>query len=138
VDRIKIGLGLRDQGNGRVNGIPAIISLFIPKTGFREWITSLAILVTVLMGLFFSHAKKVDNLLRFSLILLLLGLVFAATGFSRYWMPLLPIFWLGIYYFYRKFNPENKYFVYFSLVFITLYLANAVRLNLQFYLALFN
>jgi hypothetical protein len=137
-ERIKIGLGLRDQGNGRVNGIPAIISLFIPKTGFREWITSLAILLIVLTGLFFGHAKKVDNLLRFALLLLLLGLVFAATGFSRYWMPLLPIFWLGMYYFYRKFKLDNKYFVYFGLLFIMLYLANAARLNLQFYLSLLN
>ncbi|MEY4134121.1 MAG: hypothetical protein RL386_471 [Bacteroidota bacterium] len=136
--RIQMGLGLVPMDNGRFNGIPALISLFIPQTGLREWFSSIAILVAVLGGLFTVQAKKADNLLRFALLLLMLGLVYAATGFSRYWMPLLPVFWLGIYYLYRKFKLADTYFIYFGISFSLVYLLNALRLNIQHYLPLFS
>ena len=123
---IKFGLGLEQSPeNVRTNGIPAFASTFVPVTGFRSLGLSLTLLAAIAIGGWSltcggnrSLAKligKVKNTADVSqqintslgsaarkkllamMVLSLLGLVLAGTGFSRYWISLLPLFWVCLF-----------------------------------------
>jgi hypothetical protein len=127
---IKCGLGFEKHYEvSRINGIPAFISLFVPITGIRSFYISLALLLAIFFGLY----QKVKNtiilnlLLAFSLVML--GFILAGTGFSRYWLVLLPIIYLGYYLIYAKFFPNPKYFIIIAQILSIALVLNEIRLT---------
>lgn len=131
LDNIKAGLGyskLSDVDN--TNGLPALISLFIPKIGFRSALLSIILIITILTGLLSRIKINSYKILLSSVILIMAGLIFAGTGFSRYWLPLLPIFILGIYLFTLKLKINHSHLLIIAKVIGTIYVINEIRLDL--------
>jgi hypothetical protein len=128
---IKAGLGLiKHHEVSRVNGIPAFISLFVPITGFRNYLLS----VILIFAFIFGYVRK-DNLLGIkilitSILLTMFGLIIAGTGFSRYWLILLPGFLLGYYFLISKFKINNKWFIYMAQIVSFVYILNELRIDL--------
>jgi hypothetical protein len=127
---IKCGLGLEKHYEaGRINGVPAFISLFVPITGVRNFFISLVLLLAVFFGL----CQKVKNtiilnvLIAFSLIIF--GLILAGTGFNRYWLSLLPIIYLSYYLIYIKYFQNPKYFVLIAQIVSVILILNEIRLT---------
>ena len=128
---IKCGLGLEQHYEvNKVNGIPAFISLFVPITGVRNYIISIILIV----GFIFGFTKKLKSMeikkLFISIILIMLGFIIAGTGFSRYWLTLLPGFYLGYYYLFKMFNINDKWFIYLSQMLALIYVVNEIRLDI--------
>ena len=130
IRNIKKGLGVMPMENGKFNGIPAFINNFIPKTDLRDWSTSLLCLLIVLYGLITNVIQKRNktNVLLSTLLLVMLGFIISGTGFSRYWLPLFPIFYLGIRETLRGVFNKDKVFVYFVFISIFFYTLNEIRL----------
>jgi hypothetical protein len=127
---IKCGLGLEKHYEvSRINGIPAFISLFVPITGVRNFFISSVLLLAVFFGLYqkVKNAIVVNLLLAFSLVML--GFILAGTGFSRYWLLLLPIIYLGYYLIYAKFFPNPKYFIRIAQILSIVLVLNEIRLT---------
>lgn len=127
---IKCGLGLEKHHEvSRINGVPAFISLFVPITGVRNFFISLILLLAVFFGLF----QKIKNTLVFNLLLafslIILGLILAGTGFSRYWLVLLPIIYLSYFYIFTKYFPNPKYFITITQILSIILILNEFRLS---------
>ena len=127
---IKAGLGLIQHHEvGKINGIPAFISLFLPITGFRNYLLS----IMLILGFIFGYVRKNNtvgiNVLLISIILVMSGLILAGTGFSRYWLILLPGFYLGYYYLGIKFRMKDKWFIYVSQLLCFIYIVNELRID---------
>ena len=127
---IKAGLGLIQHHEvGKINGIPAFISLFVPITGFRSYLLSMGLILAFIYG----YVKKVHSegikVLLISIVLIMTGLIFAGTGFSRYWLILLPGFLLGYYLLGTKLKVKDKWFIYASQVLCLIYIANELRID---------
>lgn len=127
---IKAGLGLIQHHEvGKINGIPAFISLFIPITGFRSYLLSIGLILAFIFG----YVKKVHSegikVLLISIVLIMTGLIFAGTGFNRYWLILLPGFFLGYYLLGTKLKVKDKWFIYASQVLCLIYIANELRID---------
>lgn len=128
---IKCGLGLQQHYEvGRINGIPAFISLFIPITGIRNFGISLVLLLAVFFGLYKNWKNPITKQLSIAFGLVFLGFVLAGTGFSRYWLVLLPIIYLSFYYIYTLFIKKANYFIYASNLFFIVLLLNEFRITL--------
>lgn len=127
---VKAGLGLiKHHEVNRVNGIPAFASLFLPIDGYRNlWLS-----ILLIIGFIVGYYKRMDNigtkLLLVAIILPMVGLVFAGTGFSRYWLILLPGFILGYYFLVKKLKVPDKWFVYASYAICFVYMINEFRLD---------
>src|SRR5690606_12463406 len=105
---IKAGVGLIQHSEAsQINGIPTFINLFIPITGFRSWTFSLILLIVSFTGFIFTYNNKHSKTLLYAILLIMKGLILAGTGFSRYWLPLLPGFLLGLYFLYRSLNLDE-------------------------------
>jgi hypothetical protein len=129
---IKAGLGLIKHAEvSNINGIPAFISLFIPMTGLRSWIFSISLILSFISGFVLQFKDKNSRNLFFAVLLIMIGLVFAGTGFSRYWLFMLPAYILGFYYFFRILFPENKTFILAGKIIAILYVINELRLNFK-------
>jgi len=128
---IKCGLGLEKHHEvDKINGLPAFTSLFVPITGFRNYIVSLVLIVGFMVGLI-SHLKfTAIKKLFISVIVIMLGFVFAGTGFSRYWLVLLPAFYLGYYYLFKLLKIHDKWFVYATQIMSFIYILNEIRLDI--------
>ncbi|WP_029035378.1 hypothetical protein [Salinimicrobium terrae] len=127
---IKAGLGLIKHAEvNNINGIPAFISLFVPMTGLRSWIFSLVLIISFISGFLIQFKNKSNRFLFFAVLLVMGGLVFAGTGFSRYWLFMLPAYILGFYYFFQKLIPEKKYFIQIGKILALIYVVNEIRLN---------
>jgi len=127
---IKAGLGIvkHDEVN-RINGIPAFISLFLPVTGLRNWIVSIILILAFCFGYISKWKVKEYRLIFITIILIMLGLVFAGTGFSRYWLVLLPGYWLGFYFCFDYLKIKDNYFEKISLLLAIIYVINELRLD---------
>jgi hypothetical protein len=93
IDVIKKGLGLIPfkVGSNKVDGIPALITIVFPKTGFRSWSMSLILLILlVLPG--FKRGENSNRYLYLILSIVLISFTIAGTGFARYWIPVFPLF----------------------------------------------
>lgn len=134
-DRILLGLGLKQDGR-RLNGIPAIISLFFPKTGVRDWYSSLFLLTFAFFGIFLASKKNFTvRVLTIALSLVMLGLIYSATGFSRYWLPLLPVFLLGFWFSFKYLKLKQNYFSFISVITSSLYLVIQLKFLIQRFIA---
>ncbi len=130
---VQAGLGfIQHHEVGKINGIPAFASLFIPITGLRTWFLSVPLLIVSLTGLFFYINTK-NNLLLLVAMLIMLSFVFAGTGFSRYWLPLLPVFIYSIYLLFRKLNVSTVWLTYGVILLSMIYVLNELRLNIMVY-----
>jgi hypothetical protein len=131
IRNIKKGLGIMPMENGRFNGIPAFINNFIPKNHLRDWLTSVFCLFLVFYGLIFNGIKKpnkINTVLLSTLFLVMSAFILSGTGFSRYWLPLFPIFYFGIRETLRVFFNKDSVFVYFVFISIIFYTLNEIRL----------
>ncbi len=127
---IKSGLGIiKHEEVNRINGIPAFASLFVPIDGFRNFILSIGLILAFVIGYFRKNNPLGAKLLITAISLTMLGLIFAGTGFSRYWLILLPGFILGYYFLASKFNIPDKWFVYTSYAICFVYIINEFRLD---------
>ena len=127
---IKAGLGLIQHHEvGKINGIPAFISLFIPITGFRSYLLSIGLILAFIFG----YVKKVHSegikVLLISIVLIMTGLIFAGTGFNRYWLILLPGFFLGYYLLGTMLKVKDRWFIYASQVLCLIYIVNELRID---------
>lgn len=129
---IKAGLGLIQHAEvGNINGIPAFITLFLPITGFRNWILSIILILAFILG-YFSKLKDPAYQKVFAAILLIMaGLVFAGTGFSRYWLPMLPGFLLGFYLFFSSIKFKDDTFILLAKIAAVVYVINGIRLDVK-------
>jgi len=127
---IKCGLGLEKHYEvSRINGIPAFISLFVPITGVRNYLISLILLLAVFFGLFQKIKNTIILNLFFAFTLVILGFILAGTGFSRYWLVLLPTIYLSYYLIYNKYFSNPKYFVLVAQVIGLVLFLNEIRLT---------
>jgi len=127
---IKSGLGLLKHPEvSRINGIPAFVSLFVPITGLRSFISSILLIGLFLFGYLKTSKTKGIQLIFYSTILVMLGLIFAGTGFSRYWLILLPCFYLGYYYVFKSFRFSDELFLKTAKVIAIIYVINEIRLD---------
>lgn len=127
---IKAGLGIIQHHEvNRINGIPAFINLWVPITGFRNFAGSILLLSAFVAGYIFRKKSYGINLLFFATILIMLGLIVAGTGFTRYWMPLVPAYYLGYYFLFERLKIKNKYPIYGMYILSFIYLLNEMRLN---------
>ena len=130
LDNIKFGLGIsQSPETNKINGIPAFISLFIPITGLRNYFVSVILILLFLVG--YIKTSKNTNL-KFLLgitILIMVGFIFAGTGFSRYWLILLPSFYLGYYFFFKMFHFKDELFLKLSKIIAVFYVLNELRLD---------
>jgi hypothetical protein len=127
---IKSGLGIIKHSEvNRVNGIPAFISLFIPITGLRDYVTSIILILAFIYGYIRKNNSLGIKILLTAILLTMLGLIFAGTGFSRYWLILLPSFLLGYYFLVQKLNIKDKWFVYVSQIVCFIYIVNEIRID---------
>lgn len=127
---MKAGLGLiQHHEAGKINGIPAFISLFVPITGFRNYLLSLVLILSFIYGYVRKNNTEGIKILLTSIVLLMTGLIFAGTGFSRYWLILLPGFLLGYYLLGTKFKMKDDWFIYASQILCFIYIANELRLD---------
>lgn len=128
-DRVKAGIGLIKAPNvSRVNGTPALANMFIPITGFRSWLLSIPLLILLIVGYTKEKAKK-HRALCIALVLVLLGFVFSGTGFTRYWLALLPSFILGFYFCIPQTTHWQKIVLVASVCLALLYIANEIRIT---------
>ncbi|SFD02780.1 hypothetical protein [Algibacter pectinivorans] len=128
---IKCGLGLEQHHEvDKINGIPAFASLFIPITGFRNYLISFILIFGFVCGLVKHLKRPAVSKLFISSMLIMLGFVFAGTGFSRYWLVLLPSFYLGYYYLFKLLNIRDKWIVYGSQLVSFIYILNEIRLDI--------
>ena len=92
------GLGFLPFKPGlRVDGIPSLINVLIPKTGLRSWWMSILVISLLVLPLIWQKSQsnwKNLKLLTVVLLIVLISFVCAGTGFPRYWIPLFPIFFL--------------------------------------------
>ncbi len=123
---LKTGIGIEGR-----NGIPAFISLFIPATSIRSWIISSLLLFTFVTGFITKFKDELYRKLFVAILLVQLGLIFAGTGFSRYWLPMLPGYLLGFYLFYKSLKLKDSYFILLTKIVAIIYVANEMRLNIQ-------
>lgn len=124
------GLGLEKHPEvTRINGVPAFISLFVPVTGLREFVSSIILIGLFLYGYIKTDKPKGIQLVFYTTILVMLGLVFAGTGFSRYWLVLLPCFYLGYYYVYKSFKFDDAWFLKLAKIIAIVYVINDLRLD---------
>jgi hypothetical protein len=131
---IKCGLGIEKSFEvKRVNGIPAFISLFVPIAGIRNFPLSLFLLSSVFVGLFFSRKNKIVLTLLLAFSCSLLGLILAGTGFSRYWLSLLPIVYLGYYYIYIRIVKDPKYFILGAQLISVGLIMNEIRITIMIF-----
>jgi hypothetical protein len=127
---IKAGLGIiKHEEVNKVNGIPAFASLFVPIEGFRNYVLSILLLVAFCLGYLKKHKPLGSKLLITSIGLTMLGLVFAGTGFSRYWLILLPGYLLGFYYLATLLKIPDKWCIYASYALCIIYVINEFRLD---------
>jgi hypothetical protein len=127
---IKAGLGLiKHEEVMRINGIPAFVSLFVPVTGLRNWIASVGLILVFCYGFYTKWNSKEFRLVAIAIFLVMIGLIFAGTGFSRYWLVLLPAIWVGFYLFFISFKFNEKYFEILALMLSILYVLNELRLD---------
>lgn len=128
---IKAGLGLIQHTEvDNINGIPAFITVFLPITGFRSWILSILLIISFCLG-FFSRWKNPPYRNLFIAILLVMGgLVFAGTGFSRYWLLMLPGYLLGFYLFSKQLKLDDKVFLITAKIVAVIYVINEIRLDI--------
>ncbi|MCA0153738.1 hypothetical protein [Winogradskyella vincentii] len=127
---IKAGLGIikHDEVN-KVNGIPAFASLFVPIDGFRNYILSVGLIIAFLAGYLSRKLPLGSKILVISIVLTMLGLIFAGTGFSRYWLILLPGFLLGYYYLASKLKIPDKWILIAVYSLCIIYVINEFRLD---------
>ncbi len=129
---IKCGLGLIQHHEvGKINGIPAFASLFIPITGFRHFMLSTFFILAFILGFIVKTKTYGLKMLFLAIILVLLGFVFAGTGFSRYWLVLLPGFFLGFYFLLRKLKLKDMWFIYGAQAIALVYILNEIRLDIM-------
>lgn len=129
---IKCGLGLIQHHEvNKINGIPAFISLYVPMTGLRNFVVSFVLIILFVVG--YIKAKKTFGVtILFSAILItMIGFIFAGTGFSRYWLLLLPGFYLGYYYMYKAFKLKDDWFIWIAKCISVLCVLNELRLDYQ-------
>ena len=127
---IKAGLGIIQHAEvNKINGIPAFVSLFLPVTGLRNWIISIGLIATFCFGYITKWKIKEYRLIFITIILIMLGLIVAGTGFSRYWLVLLPGYWLGFYFCFSYLKIEDNYFEKISLLLAVIYVINELRLD---------
>lgn len=133
IRNLKKGIGIMPmEKNGRFNGLPAFINNFIPFNHFRDWSLSIFFLILVFFGLITNHIKRLNNTYRiflFTIILVMTCFILSGTGFSRYWLPLFPIFYLGIRDTLKIFYKNDNIFIYFITTSIFFYILNEIRLT---------
>jgi len=130
VYNVKAGLGIiKHHEVDRINGIPAFVSLFTPVTGFRNYIISVLLIVAFAYGYYKKSTSLGLKILVTSIALVMLGFIVAGTGFSRYWLILLPGYFLGYYFLATKFNIKEKWIVLAAQVICFIYIANELRLD---------
>ena len=124
------GLGLEQHPEaGRINGIPAFVSLFVPITGLRNFTISILLIGLFLLGYFKANKPRGIQLIFYSTILVMLGLIFAGTGFSRYWLVLLPCYYLGFYFVFKQLKFDDDLFFKISKFVAIVYVINELRLD---------
>jgi hypothetical protein len=127
---IKAGLGIiKHYEVSRVNGIPAFASLFIPITGFRSFFLSILMLFLILYGLFLKLSNPAIKFIILSITLTMIGFVLSGTGFSRYWLVLLPAFFLGFSLLGLKFGIKKYILIPLMIGVSFIYVLNEVRLD---------
>lgn len=127
---IKCGLGLQKHHEvDKINGIPAFVTLFIPKTGFRNYVLSVILILAIIFGLLKKIELDEIKKIMLATMLIMLGLIFAGTGFSRYWVVLLPSFCLGFYYTFKNLKINDLYFIRFVQVLGVVYILNEIRVD---------
>src|SRR5690606_28819801 len=103
----------------------------LPIHGFRSWILSIILILFFCMG-FLSKWKYSNFRILFLTILMVMGgFVFAGTGFSRYWLLMLPGYVLGFYLFSKFLNLDDKFFVVAAKVVAVIYVINELRLDVK-------
>ena len=127
---IKAGLGIIKHAEvNKINGIPAFVSLFLPVTGLRNWIISMGLIAAFCFGYISKWKVKEYRVVFIAIILIMLGLIVAGTGFSRYWLVLLPGYWLGFYFCFNYLKIKDNYFENLSLLLAVIYVINELRLD---------
>lgn len=127
---IKCGLGLiKHHEVTKINGLPAFVSLFVPITGLRSYVMSLILISAFVLGYIFKSKTYGIQMLFAAIVLVMLGFVVAGTGFSRYWIVLLPGFFLGFYLLWRKINLKDSWYIYGSQALSLIYIINEIRLD---------
>ena len=131
---ISAGLGLiGHQEVGNINGIPAFISLFVPMTGLRNWFFSILLILSFCTGYISKLNSKVYFRIFFAILLVMIGLVFAGTGFSRYWLIMLPGFLLGFYFLFHALRLQDTLFVLLTKIVAVVYVLNEIRLDIKIF-----
>ncbi|WP_396601581.1 hypothetical protein [Algibacter sp. R77976] len=129
---IKCGLGIiKHHEVDKINGTPAFASLFVPITGFRNIIISLVMLLAFILGYILKEKTSGIKILFLSIILIMVGLVFAGTGFSRYWLVLMPGYFLGFYFLWDKLKLKTIWFIYMAQALSLIYMVNEFRLDIM-------
>ncbi|WP_431158338.1 hypothetical protein [Winogradskyella poriferorum] len=127
---IKAGLGIiKHEEVNKINGIPAFASLFIPIDGYRNYLLSIGFIILFLAGYLTKPLKFGEQILLSAIILTMLGLIIAGTGFSRYWLILLAGFVLGIYYFLERLSIRESWILNAMYVISIIYIINEFRLD---------
>lgn len=130
---LQAGIGIIKSDNvGKINGFPAFVSLFVPVTGLRSWLLSVPLIFIAFYG-YFKNKTKVTNKILLTMFLIMVGFVFAGTGFSRYWLPLLPAYILGFYLTIKQFKISDYWFQFIALGLSVLYVINELRLDYLIY-----
>ena len=131
---ISAGLGFsKHEEVGNINGIPAFISLFVPMTGLRSWLVSIFLITSFCAGFVLKRKIKIYFRLFLAIILVMGGLIFAGTGFSRYWLVMLPGFLLGFYLLFHAFKLRDSYFVLLTKIVAVVYVINEIRLDIKIF-----
>ncbi len=127
---LKAGIGLiKHDEVGNVNGIPAFITLFLPITSYRSWALSIILILGFIIGFISKWKIEPYKKLFIAILLVMLGLVFAGTGFSRYWLPMLPGYLLGFYLFFNYLKLKDSHFILLSKIIAVIYVVNELRLD---------
>jgi len=127
---LKAGIGLiKHKEVGNVNGIPAFITLFLPITGYRNWILSIILILGFVIGYISKWKIEPYKKLFIAILLVMFGLIFAGTGFSRYWLPMLPGYLLGFYLFFNYLKLKDSQFIILSQIIAIIYVVNELRLD---------
>lgn len=130
LSNVKYGLGIGIHPEvSRVNGIPAFISLFVPITGIRNYLISVVFILMFILGYIRIKKSFSIKLIFISTLLVLLGFMISGTGFSRYWLLLLPSFHLGFYFLFSSFKFNDKWFVLMAKILAIVYVINELRLD---------
>ncbi len=127
---LRAGIGLiKHDEVGNVNGIPAFITLFLPITGYRNWALSIILILGFVIGFISKWKVGPYRKLFIAILLVMFGLIFAGTGFSRYWLPMLPGYLLGFYLFFNSLKLKDSYFVLLFKIIAVIYVVNELRLD---------